>query len=449
MTRILATIALLLSIMCARADAPLVYVLPIDSEIDSEMWLRTRRACDEARKAGASLMLVRLNTYGGAVDAADSIRSALMRMPIPTVAFVDNNAASAGALIALACDSVYMAPTASMGASTVVNGQGEPMPEKYQSYMKSIMRATAEGHGKVYSEADSAWRWRRDPAIAEQMVIPDRARSFTASEAIEAGYAEGSATSVDALVRDNFYPEFRTVQFEPSVSEGVMGFLTNPAVRALLIMLIVGGIWLEMHSPGLGFPSAVALVAAAMYFLPMFITGSMAGWVVVIFIVGLVLLALEIFVIPGFGVCGIAGIAAILASIVGAMLNTDGIAAPYASDIAYAMTVTVSGVAAAALLVWYLTSKHGPRWFRRISELQTSQLVSEGYIGVDTSIARFVGSEAETLTDLRPSGKIRPDGADSPIDAVSTGPFIEAGRRVKIVKFENAQLYAEPLDEKF
>ncbi len=445
--RIFAPLAVLLAVLTARAEAPVVYVLPVHDEIDTEMWLRTRRACQEAREAGASLMVVHLNTYGGAVDAADSIRTALMRLPIPTVAFVDNNAASAGALIALACDSVYMAPGATMGASTVVNGQGEPMPEKYQSYMKSIMRATAQHHGKVKAEGDTALRWRRDPSIAEQMVMPDRAISFTATEAIEAGYAEGRATSVENLLRDNFYPDYQEQRFESNMSEGVLGFLTNPAVRAILIMLIVGGIWLEMHSPGVGFPSAVALVAAAMYFLPMFITGTMAGWVVIVFIAGLILLALEIFVIPGFGVCGIAGIAAILASIVGAMLNSGGIAAPYSGDIAYAITVTLVGVVMAVGLVWYLTSKWGPKWFRRVSELQTAQFVSEGYIGVDTSVARFVGCEATAATDLRPAGKIRVEGHDGTLDAVSTGPYIDAGRKVSIVKFENAQLYVEPADE--
>ena len=135
---------ILLATLAAQAK---VFVVPIESEIDNRAARHFSLAQRQATEAGADILVVKLNTFGGALDAADSIRTALLRSPLPTVAFVDVNAASAGALIALACDSVYMAPAASMGSATVVNGAGEPMPEKYQSYMSTIMRATAEHHG--------------------------------------------------------------------------------------------------------------------------------------------------------------------------------------------------------------------------------------------------------------------------------------------------------------
>ncbi len=433
---------LLLSLFCsliAEAEQPTVFVLPLHDEVDTHMWLQTRRAVEQAKAEGAELFVVHINTYGGAVDAADSIRTALMRLSIPTVAYVDNNAASAGALITLACDSVFMAPGASMGASTVVNGQGEPMPEKYQSYMKSIMRATAQHHGKVFVEVDSTWVWRRDPALAEAMVMPDKALSYTSDEAVAARMADGISPSLHEMITDHFYPEYNNVQFESTFSDTIMGFLASPVVRALLIALIVGGIWMEMHTPGLGFPSAVAVVAAILYFLPGMITGAMPGWVIIFFIAGLVLLALEIFVIPGFGVCGICGIAAILVSVVGAMLYDGGISPRYSSDILSSITITLVGVVLAVGLVWYLTSKHGPKWVRRHSELQAEQRVSEGYIGVDMKLARYVGEKGVAVTDMRPAGKVRI--ADEDMDAVSMSGFIDAGRRVKVVKFENAQLY--------
>lgn len=434
-------LSLLLAVLVSAAvfAEDVVYVLRLDDEVDARMWQYTRRAIKEARGMDASLFVVHINTYGGAVDSADSIRTALLRLEIPTVAFVDHNAASAGSLITLACDSVYMAPGSSMGASTVVNQTGEPMPDKYQSYMKSIMRSTAESHGKYYSVDDSAWHWRRDPAIAESFVTPDSVLSFTPREAIAHRYAEGVATSVEDVVRMHKQSDYRIVNYSPAPTDTLLGFLAGAGVRAILIMLIIGGIYMEMHSPGLGVAAGVAIVAAALYFLPMLVTGTMATWVVILFIAGVVLLALEMFVIPGFGVCGVAGILAILASLVGGMLDSGSIAGAYTADIVTAICVTLAGLVMSIGLVWLLTSKYGPKWVRRVSELQLTQQVADGYIAVDMSVKKYVNSEGVAVTDLRPSGKIRI--GDNDLDAVSLSGFIDAGSRVRVLKYENAQLY--------
>ncbi|MDE6041495.1 MAG: nodulation protein NfeD, partial [Muribaculaceae bacterium] len=304
---ILLVLSLLLTTISAVAEK--VYIMPVDSEIDLSMFHHFRKACTEAEEWHADMFMVKLNTYGGAVDAADSIRTALLRLNIPTVAFVDQNAASAGALIALACDSVYMAPGSSMGSATVVNGAGEPMPQKYQSYMSTIMRSTAEHHGKIL-DGDSLV-WRRNPMLAQEMVNPDVSISFTPSQAVEAGFADGIASNVPEVLSklDITNPEIRT--YDSSLADSLLGFLSSAAVRAVLVMLILGGIYMEMHTPGLGFAAAVAVVAAALYFLPMLVIGSLPGWVIICFIAGVVLIALEVFVIPGFGICGIAGICAI------------------------------------------------------------------------------------------------------------------------------------------
>lgn len=436
---------LILDVACSLAQTPLVYVLDLDDEVDAKMWMQTRRALDEARQMDARLLVVHINTYGGAVDAADSIRTAIMRTPIPTVAFVDPNAASAGSLITLACDSVYMAPGGSFGASSVVNQAGEIMPDKYQSYMKSIMRATAESHGKVWSEADSAWAWRRDPSIAEGFVNPDSVITLTPQEAMAAGYAEGQASSVDEVIKHHIDGAYRVARFESTATDHIIGFLASAAVRAVLIMLILGGIYFEMQTPGLGFAGAVAFVAAILYFLPTIVTGTMAPWVVIVFILGVVLMALELFVIPGFGVCGVAGIIAILAAIVGGMLNTDSINGVYAVDFTQAIVISAAGLVMAVAAAAYLTSKRGPRWARRIATLETDLRVSEGYIGVDTAMARYVGREGTAVTDLRPAGKIDIDGRE--FDAVSLSGYIDAHRKVKAERFENAQLYVRRLDD--
>ena len=437
-------ITLAIAAMSLAVSAQKVFVVPIETEIDQSAFHHFKQGERKAHEAGADLLLVKLNTYGGALDAADSIRTALLRCTLPTVAFVDVNAASAGALIALACDSVYMAPAASMGSATVVNGAGEPMPEKYQSYMSTIMRATAEHHGR--KQQGDSMVWRRDPAIAASMVNPEISVSLTASQADECAYADGVAPDINAVLADLQMAGAEVMYYESNLTDDIMGFLANAGVRAVLVMLILGGIYMEMHTPGLGFAAAVAAVATVLYFLPMFVGGAMPAWVLLCFILGVVLIALEIFVIPGFGVTGAAGIIAIVAALVGGMLSNDAVTGFDFGSLCRSLVVVGAGCLLAVVAIVYLTSSRGPKILRKHTELMTELKVSDGFVGVDMSPARYVGQIGETMTDMRPAGKI--EIGSTIFDAVSIGPFIAARRSVKVIKYENAQLYVSEYDIK-
>lgn len=428
-------LAMMLVALCAYGQR--VFVIPVETEIDLSAFHHFKQGERKALESGADLLLVKLNTYGGALDAADSIRTALLRCPLPTVAYVDVNAASAGALIALACDSVYMSPAASMGSATVVNGAGEPMPEKYQSYMSTIMRATAEHHGRK-TVGDSTV-WRRDPAIAASMVNPEVSVSLTASQAVDCGYADGIAPNLEAVLADLDMAGAEVSYYESTLTDDIMGFLANAAVRAILVMLILGGIYMEMHTPGLGFAAAVAAVATVLYFLPMFVGGNMPAWVLLCFIAGVVLIALEIFVVPGFGITGTAGIIAIVAALVGGMLSNDAVTGFDFASLCRSLVIVGIGCLLAVGAVVYLTSSHGTKLLRKHTELMTELTVADGFVGVDMSPARYVGQMATTVTDMRPAGKI--EIGSTVFDAVSTGPFIAAHKQVKVTKYENAQLY--------
>ena len=433
----------LLSAILSASAADKVLILPLEDEIDARAWQHTRRACEKALNEQPNLFVVRMNTYGGSLDAADSIRTALLRLPIPTVAYIDHNAASAGALIALACDSVFMTSGSSMGAATVVDGQGQPMPDKYQAYMSSIMRSTAEHHGKYTPEGDTVARWRRNPEVAASMVNPEAVTAFSSSEAEKAGFSEGTVSSLAEVFERLGIEEHDTEVFEPTLTDDIIGFLSNAGVRALLVMLIIGGIYMEMHTPGLGFAAAVALVASCLYLLPMIITGTLPAWIIITLIAGIVLIALEVFVIPGFGVCGIAGIAAVVVAL-GAAIVPDEATESGLTLAAFGRPLIIvgAGIIAAVALVAWLTSRHGPKFFRRHSELMLTQDIKKGYIGVDMGPAKFVGRKATAMTDMRPAGKILLEG--EVFDAVSTGAFIEAGQHIRILRYENAQLYVEP-----
>ena len=259
-----------------------VYQIDITKEIGSTTWRYLRAGLHQAQEQNAKAVILRLNTYGGTVVHADSMRTAILNAPIPVYAFVDNNAASAGALIAIACDSIYMRSSASMGAATVVNETGAAMPDKYQSYMRATMRATAESHGK-----DESGNWRRNPLIAEAMVderviVPNlcdsgKVLTLTANEAIAQKYCEGIVDNVDEIISQKLRYETYTLQeFKPSLFDDIAGFLTHPAFQALMVTLIFGGIFMELKTPGIGLPSAIACTAAVLYFTPLYIDGNTA-----------------------------------------------------------------------------------------------------------------------------------------------------------------------------
>ncbi len=445
------TIAALLFVLIPAQATGKVYMLRLDDEIGSSTWRDTQEALREAREQNAELLLVHLNTYGGSVVHADSIRTALQNFQKPVVAFVDNNAASAGALIALACDSVFMRSGSSMGAVTVVNGDdGTAMPDKYQSYMRAMMRATAERHGKV---ADSLGNlsWRRDPLIAEAMVdtrvvVPGlidslRVLTFTADEAVKWNYADGKAESIGEILENLGIPESEITEYQPTWLDHFIGFLTNPAVQAFLIMIIVGGIYLELHSPGSGVPIAASICAALLYFLPLYLTGIASSWIILLFGLGIILIVMEIFVVPGFGVTGISGIICICAAVILGLIEhyTFSLSHLNADALWSTSIIFLSGLLLAVGAVWWLTSRHGPKWLRRHTELLLTQKVDKGYIGVDMSPLRFVGHEGVAVTDMRPAGKIEIDGEI--LDAVAMQGFIYAGTKVKVMKYENAQVY--------
>ncbi len=339
-----------------------VYQIDITKEIGSTTWRYLRAGLHQAQEQNAKAVILRLNTYGGTVVHADSMRTAILNAPIPVYAFVDNNAASAGALIAIACDSIYMRSSASMGAATVVNETGAAMPDKYQSYMRATMRATAESHGK-----DESGNWRRNPLIAEAMVderviVPNlcdsgKVLTLTANEAIAQKYCEGIVDNVDEIISQKLRYETYTLQeFKPSLFDDIAGFLTHPAFQALMVTLIFGGIFMELKTPGIGLPSAIACTAAVLYFTPLYIDGLAANWEILLFVIGIILLIFEFLVIPGFGIAGISGSILILGALILALVGNVNFDFNFvsAADISKGIITVISGVIiSVALLFWF------------------------------------------------------------------------------------------------
>lgn len=223
---------------------------------------------------------------------------------------------------------------ANIGAATVVNQTGAALPDKYQSYMRSMIRSTAEAQGKdtLIQNGDTIYKWKRDPLIAEAMVddrviVPNlidsgKVLTLTSQEALKWGYCDGIAESPGQVITEYIgCKDYEIKSYEPSWFDNVKGFFMSPVIQGLLIIIIIGGIYFEMQTPGLGFPSAAAIIAAILYFAPLYMDGLAENWEILLFILGVILIMLEIFVIPGFGIAGISGIILVVGGLTMSLLN--------------------------------------------------------------------------------------------------------------------------------
>ncbi|WP_339116733.1 NfeD family protein [Petrimonas sp.] len=431
---------------------PLIYKINIKENIGSNTWVYLQNGMHQALNKNADCILLHMNTYGGSVTEADSMRTAILNFQLPVYVFIDNNAASAGALISIACDSIFMRSAASIGAATVVSGQdGSKAPDKYQSYMRGMMRATAESHGRdtVIQNRDTLIEWKRDPKVAEAMVdekivIPGFADStqiltLTASQAVELHYCDGIAENINQIaVQYLGYRDYDLETYNPTLYDRIKGLLMNGVLQAILIMLIIGGIYFELQTPGIGFPTAVAVTAALLYFTPLYLTGYAQNWEVLLFVLGLILIVFEIFVIPGFGVAGISGIILVFTALILALVGNihfdfSGLSL---RQLFRAIMVVFAGIGMGLALIIYMSSRIGkPGIFSRVA-LVSDQ---EGYVSVPMEPLTLVGQTGIASTVLRPSGKIRI--GDQHYDAVSMKGFIEKGDEVVVKRYENFQLY--------
>lgn len=444
--------------LIAQEKTPLIYKINIKQEIGSTTWHHLQNGLYLAEKDEADYIILDMNTYGGYVIEADSMRTAILNCKIPVYVFINNNAASAGALISIACDKIFMRKSANIGAATVVDGTGDKAPDKYQSYMRALIRSTAESHGKdtITENGITVTKWKRDPAIAEAMVdervkvpiLPDTTKvlTMTAEEALSVGYCDGIVENISEIaVKYIGIQNYEIKSYNPTAFDYIKDFLTNGIVQSILIMIIVGGIYVEMKTPGIGLPIAIAITAALLYFTPLYMDGYAQNWEIVIFVLGLILIAFEIFVIPGFGVAGISGIimvaGGLFLSLVGNVdLDFDGVSN---DQVLKSMITVIVGIFMSFMLIIFLISRIG----KEGSVLRNIALTSdqEGFISVPEEQKQFIGQTAIAATVLRPSGKVILKG--NYYDAVANRGFIDQGKTVKVIKYENSQLYVVQVDE--
>ena len=453
---VLTAVLLCLPSVDSIASEKVFFRIRLDADIDRAAERLVTKGLERAREAGADYIILDLDTYGGAVDAADSIRSAILQCPIPVVAFINLQAASAGALISIACDSIYMKPGSSIGAATVVDQTGKVMPDKYQSFMRGMMRSTAEVTG-------------RNPELAEAMVDTADVLSMTPEEAVKAGFCEGICSSPDEVAAmvlqagssaagggtgtgegsefGMHYPGYRIENLQLTWIEKLVQILLNPILQSIFLMMIIGGIYVEIRTPGIGLPLVTAVVGALLYFSPLYAENLAQNWEILLFVIGLILIGLEIFVIPGFGVTGITGIIAVVVALAFAMVDNellfkgDGTIdlTPVLMPVGIVIISAFVGLTGGVLLVRRLYST---RPFDYIA-LRKSLDEKDGYVGVTQVNGEMKGREAKVFADMMPSGKVICDGRI--YEATMTYGFAVRGETVRVVRTEQGRLYCEKI----
>lgn len=412
----------------ATTAKPLVYVIPVEQTIESGLESFMKRGFEEAEVMNADQIVLKVDTLGGSVSAALGIGDLIRESTIPTVAFVQGRAISAGSYISLNADQIVMAEGSSIGAAAVVDGSGNRINDsKTIAVWAGHMRAAAELNG-------------RNPDYAEGMVddtivvkVPELNKtygngtliSFTYEEAVKAGYAEAQLNDLDRLLSYLELENAQVVEFQPTFAEKVARFLTNPVMMSLLLILGIGGVAIELFAPGFGVPGAIGVTAFGLYFFGHFVAGFAGIEHIVLFIVGIILLFLEIFV-PSFGILGIAGLISLCSGI---------IFAAYDSKQALTSLGIAFGVTVVLLIILFNRLKKRGVWNRFILR---DEFKSESGYTTSSSKDHLLNKTGIALSVLRPSGVALID--NERIDVVTSGEYIDSGKEIVVIHVEGSRV---------
>ncbi|MBT3378247.1 MAG: nodulation protein NfeD [Lentisphaerae bacterium] len=446
-----------------------VFVLPIQGPIDKSMLFIFRRAFRLAKKTQPEAIIIDLDTPGGRLKETQEIIDWIRSVDVPVYAFVNPNAISAGAIISLASDAIFMSPGSSIGSAMPImlsrtGGGVEQLPDDVKEKMLSVVRAMVRGLAQENGYSED---------LAEAMVDPDKEYkigervlcaegellNLTAMEAIEVIPPQEAPILSRALVKDMSallahvdLADAEIVRFEEQQAEKLARWITM--IAPILLALGALGIYIEFKTPGFGLPGIAGLTLLAIFFFGHFVAGLAGKEDMALVIVGLILLGVEIFVIPGFGVVGLLGLVCIVGGLVLGMVphmpqgnplpGVDPKQITYvAESLVIALAQTVGAGLILVLLAWVLDRYLPKMSIYRGLILETSLTSEKGYTSSgDSGFDRFLSQVGVAATPLRPAGIVMV--GDERVDVVSSGDLIPRNTRVKIIKVEGSRIVVEP-----
>lgn len=408
----------------AFAKSQNIYVVDLSGEVSPGMLSYAKDAIEDANAKNADLILLNIDTLGGRVDVAERISRLILESKVKTVAYVNTKAESAGVLLSISANYLYMAPASTIGSAETI-----PNTEKSLSYWRSLLESTAEKTGRdpkiVAAMADSS-------VVIPNIVEKGKLLNLSNKKAEELMFSDGTMNSAVEIYKNIGVQNPKEIGVKMSSANKILGFLASSAVSQILLTMGIIGLVIEVITPGFGLGGALSLIGFGLFFAGTILSGTASAFAAVIFALGMILLIIELFA-PGFGIFGVSGIICVLASI---FMVSESVKAALIS-LAIAIGVTILFI---ALIIRFL-----PR--RNLSKtlFLNTKLDKESGFSASREAVEYVGRSGKTLTFLRPSGKIIIDG--KMLEATSQGRYIEKDRPVAVLRVEGSRLVVEEREE--
>jgi len=441
---------LLVISIISTLNADSVYRVPIEGTIDLGLPPFIQRMIDKAESENATAIIFDINTFGGRVDAATQIKDAILGSDITTIAFINRRAISAGALISLSCEKIYMTGGGLIGAATAVDMSGKKGSEKVISFMREEMASTAEKRGRNKEIArgmvDEELNFSHLVINGDSISVNDiegrkdgKLISLTTEQAIKYRIADGTAESIEALMDTLSYGSFEVKESSENWSESIVRFLTNPVVASLLTTFGFLGILFELQSPGWGIPGFVGLTCLILSLSVSYIAQLATMSDMIFILTGLSLILLEMLVIPGFGIVGIGGIGFMLYGLYLLLLPEVPVGEEVLGQAMDGFLIGLVGAIIGIVLLGKLMIRS--KFWEQLTA-PSSQKKDQGFSNTQ-GWEDLQGKLAITDTDLHPSGWINID--NQRIFVLSEGGFIEKGKKVAILSVDGNRVLVREL----
>tara|TARA_Y100001947_G_scaffold26130_1_gene19632 strand:+ start:1273 stop:2553 length:1281 start_codon:yes stop_codon:yes gene_type:complete len=424
--------------------------VPIEGTIDLGLPPFIQRTLEDAESNEATAVIFDINTFGGRVDAATQIKDAILGADILTIAFINRRAISAGALISLSCEKIYMTGGGLIGAATAVDMTGKKGSEKVISFMREEMASTAEKRGRSKEIArgmvDEELTFTHLVIGGDSIKVDDiegrkdgKLISLTTEQALKYKIADGTAENMEALLDSLGYSSVQTIETTENWSEAIVRFLTNPVVASLLTTFGFLGILFELQSPGWGIPGFVGLACLILSLSASYIAQLATMSDMLFVLTGLALILLEVLVIPGFGIAGLGGIGLMIYGLYLLLLPDIPVGEEVLGQAMDGFLIGLVGAVIGLVLLVKLMIK--TKFWEQLTAPDT-QKKEDGYSNT-LGWESLQGETGIADTDLHPSGWVRVK--DQRIFVVSEGEFIEEGKEIKILSVDGNRVLVREL----
>ncbi|MCZ2259364.1 NfeD family protein [Sporosarcina sp. G11-34] len=417
--------------METAAKTTKVYKVPIENVVEKGLYAFLQRSFTEAENAGAKAIYLDINTPGGYVDAAGQIAKLMDESKLEIIAYINDDALSAGAFLALHADKIYMSTRGRIGAAAVIDSAGNAAEEKADSAWLAAMKGAAESSGREVKYAVAMADKSMD--LPEYGAGVGKLLTLTSKDAFEVGYSEGTIATFSELLKETGYENAEVITTSETFTESIARFITNPVVVPILLSIAGLGLVLELYSPGFGVPGTMAISALVLFFYGHLVAGLAGYEAIILFVIGIGFIVAEFF-LPG----GIAGTIGSLA-VVGSIIMAGGNPMQMAISVLIAVAIAVTGMV--IIMKFFGKKLH----LLNKVVLMDSTDTESGYVS-NVNRVELVGRIATTSTPLRPAGAIELDGER--IDVVSEGSYIDKGKSVIIVKVEGSRTVVRESDKK-